>query len=379
MLIMKRKLCLAALLAVALPSQAQQAELPPPANGTTHPQLQRTLKEIVGLIAIVTELLEGVQDKATADAAAPKVQACMSLIAELSPALEYIQQAELNSALQQAGLTPEHLKTSRTQLEAKRFYGSMALATALGLPPYAAVGLSEPGPELLEELGRELSSAVAGKVPGLSGGPGLTEATAWKMGADANQLQHIRTIMEAIPGAIKEEQTLVRTQEGPIYGRMTFILARGDKCYRLQMWFDITAYIRAEEAARAAEPELPPAHTDTPEAPAEELPQPQASVTEFAEAMLELHSTLQAVKNKLSAFYAARKLGDIRDRIREAEEMMPNLPPAEVQAALQAAGVNAAAIRNEFNRLREADYYGSESLREAIDTHFPLNQSYTKP
>ena len=153
----------------------------------------------------------------------------------------------------------------------------MALATALGLPPYAAVGLSEPGPELTEELGRELSSAVAGKVPGLSGGPGLTEATAWKMGADANQLQHIRTIMEAIPGAIKEEQTLVRTQEGPIYGRMTFILARGDKCYRLQMWFDITDYIRAEEAARAAEPELPPAHTDTPEAPAEELPQPQAS------------------------------------------------------------------------------------------------------
>ena len=204
------------------------------------PELQQALREIVRAVRNSTELLEAVHDKATADAAAEPVAQQMALLELLSPALEYIPEAALNRALVEAGMGQERMQRSKRTLVEQRYYGSIALAQALGQPAYAAVGLSEPTPELLTELERELRAAINGKVSGMSGGPGFTEETAWQLGSDKAHLQYIRTVMAAIPGAVKEAQNLVHTQGGKVYGRMTFILVRNEKCYRLEMWFDVT-------------------------------------------------------------------------------------------------------------------------------------------
>ena len=231
---------LVALSSVWTANAAQPAPAAAAASTAMAPELQQALREIVRAVRISTELLEAVHDKATADAAAEPVAQQMALLAVLSPALEYIPEAALEQALAANGMSQARMQAITKEMVIKRFYGSIALAQALGQPPYAAVGLSEPTPELLAELELELRTAIEGKAPGMSGGPGFTEETAWQLGADKAHLQYIRTVMGALPGAIKEAQNLVHTQGGKVYGRMTFILVRNEKCYRLEMWFDVT-------------------------------------------------------------------------------------------------------------------------------------------
>lgn len=231
---------LVALSSVWTANAAQPAPVAAAASTALAPELQQALSEIVRAVRSSTELLEAVHDKATADAAAEPVAQQMALLAVLSPALEYIPEAALEQALAANGMSQARMQAITKEMVIKRFYGSIALAQALGQPPYAAVGLSEPTPELLAELELELRTAIEGKAPGMSGGPGFTEETAWQLGADKAHLQYIRTVMEALPGATKEAQNLVHTDGGKVYGRMTFILVRAEKCYRLEMWFDVT-------------------------------------------------------------------------------------------------------------------------------------------
>lgn len=233
---MKAAMMIAAMVAPVAQSSGATAA----ATAALAPELQQALREIARAVRSSTELLEAVHDKATADAAAEPVAQQMALLAVLSPALEYIPEAALEQALAANGMSQARMQAITKEMVIKRFYGSIALAQALGQPPYAAVGLSEPTPELLAELELELRTAIEGKAPGMSGGPGFTEETAWQLGADKAHLQYIRTVMEALPGATKEAQNLVHTDGGKVYGRMTFILVRAEKCYRLEMWFDVT-------------------------------------------------------------------------------------------------------------------------------------------
>lgn len=356
--------------------------------------MQQALQDHVRCLKSVCELVEGIHDKASAEAALPKIKSRMSLIAELSFALGYMDEAEVVKAHTAAGAGVDRVEAAVSGLEKNRFYGCMELAAAFGYPASAVLQPGEVTPALLQTLGAELKAALGSKINGISGGPGFTEQTAWKMGSNPENLTLIATIMEALPGAEKEDQTLVRTEEGPIYGRMTYTLPKNGKVYRLQMWFDITEIMKAEEAAAAQEetedyteeeeetPEVTPVVTTTPEPvileePEEDLPLPQTiSIYTAEEKAAIVQQYVQVIKagveltsqitDRASADAAAPKVKELTAKNAALPVDFSHISAMDILEEMEKNGVDPSMIQQNMHRIREADFYGSEALEQAF-------------
>lgn len=270
----------------------------------------------------------------------------------------------------------------------------MELAAAFGYPASAVLQPGEVTPALLQTLGAELKAALGSKINGISGGPGFTEQTAWKMGSNPENLTLIATIMEALPGAEKEDQTLVRTEEGPIYGRMTYTLPKNGKVYRLQMWFDITEIMKAEEAAAAQEeteeyteeeeetPEVTPVVTTTPEPvileePEEDLPLPQtisiytaeekaAIVQQYVQIIKASVELTSQITDRASADAAAPQVKELTAKSVALPVDFSHISAMDILEEMEKNGVDPSMIQQNMYRIREADFYGSEALEQAF-------------
>lgn len=371
-------------------------------------EMQRILSDFVRALSSGYDILEGVSDRASADAAAPKVKARFEIVSELTFGIQYIDEETLAKALEAAGVTEERLNAIRNRIIGARYYGSLALASALNASLAEVLEPGEVTPELLQTVGNELQAALQGKIAGISGGPGLTEETAWQMGEDPAALDLISVIMDALPGAEKVDQKLVRTQEGSIYGRMTFLLPREDKVYQMQMWFDITAIIRAEEAAEAAaaaqsdeedeaaeeRPVDAPYDNEEPEAteqpddsaePVEEIPdlaehavslpapartytpqQKQEAITQFAQICANGVAVLSAVQDRTSADAAAKQIEPVLARLEAMGHILSSVSYMDVLEAMEALNTSPYILRDEMRRIEAANYYGSDALRRAL-------------
>lgn len=360
-------------------------------------QMQRILTDFVRALSSAYDILEHVQDRASADAAAPKVKARFAIISELSFGVQYMDEEMVAKVLDAAGVTEERFNGIRNRIIGARYYGSLELAAALNASVAEVLEPGEVTPELLQAVGNELVAALQGKIDGITGGPGLTEESAWQMGSDPAALDLIPTIMDTLPGAEKVDQKLVHTQEGPIYGRMTFLLPREDKVYQMEMWFDITEIIRAEEAAaQAAEeeeaapeppvvdapydneepadaepveelPDLaeqavalpPPAHTYTPQ-------QRQEAIAEFAQICAKGVAVLAGVQDRASADAAAKQIEPVLARLEAMGHILSSVSYMDMLEAMEALNTSPDILRDEMRRIEAADFYGSDALRRVL-------------
>ena len=354
--------------------------------------LQQHLSDYTRAVTSLCKLMESVNDKASAEAALPLISSRLRLLEELSFSISYIPQEQLEQALTAAGITPNGVKTLFAKLIENKFYGCAELAAAFG---YKQTELLEPGevtPELIQTLGAELVAKLGDKVAAISGGPGLTEQTAWIMGNNPEHLNLIPVIMETLPGAVKEDQKLIYTEEGPIYGRMSFALPYQDKVYHLQMWFDITEIIKAEEAAQAqpeltVEEDLQPLvvsepESDTAEEPAEpvalEALQPEtitiysaeeksAAVQHYMQQTAELAVVLAGVTDKASADAAAPVADALIKEAIKAADVLRQASLMDILEEMEKHGNPFQKLSPHLDRIIEADFYGSLPLKSAIE------------
>lgn len=372
-------------------------------------QFSQIISDYTRAIKSVCELMEQVQDAESAAALAPRIQARRSVSDELSFGIMYAPKEKVEASLTAAGVTEERFVNNLNRLEQNRFYGCAALAESLGYPPSALYERAEITPAILEQVGRDLVKALEGQLPaGISGGPGLTEKTAWKLGQDPQNLNYVSVIMETLPGAEREDQKLVRTQEGPIYGRMSYLLPVDGKVYSMEMWFDVTEIIRAQDAEDAAMANAEEAETydeddDTPEEeaadeetnepeetpvvieetadePMVDLPQPEVptlysdevkkqTVDTFVKETYNCYLCLKKVTDRASADAAAEPLKLYFNTIESIANILQQVSLMDVLEGMEAIPFTPDSLQNEMQRLEKADFYGSETLKEVFSAN----------
>ena len=358
--------------------------------------MEATLNDFARAVASSCVLMESVTDRASADAVADKIHTRRQMIGEYIFALDYIPADKIDKALAAHSVSEERFAKAMTDLREKRFYGSLALAAACGCTPLDAMEKAETTPEIIAKIGQQLMADVEGKIYGITGGPGLTEETAWKMGNDSVNLSYISTIMESIPRAQKLDEKMVYTaEEGPIYARFVFMAPYEGKVYELQMWFDVTEIVNAqnteeepieeedtEEVVVEEEDEAPATVLDEEEI--EEIVQPadQPQIEEWVEYTPEqkkeaveiyvdfsetMHMILCSVKDTASADSAAPMVKQLVENAKSIEPIFPQISQMDVIEKLEERNISLNKLKEEFNRLLENDFYNSEQLRNAFD------------
>jgi hypothetical protein len=211
------------------------------------------------------------------------------------------------------------------------------------------------------------------------------------MGNNPDNLNLVPLIMEALPGAEKEDQKLVYTEEGPIYARMSFVLPCQGKAYHLQMWFDVTEIVKAEEAAQAQqEPtveeaprpvvvdEAESATVEEAEEPAAiEMPQPEtitiysaeekaAAVQRYMQHTAELAVVLAGVTDKASADAAAPVVDALIKDAMKVADVLRQASQMDILEEMEKHGNPFQKLSPHLDRIIKADFYGSLPLKSAI-------------
>ena len=221
-------------------------------GSTAHQTQQSDLQLFVEKIKSFYTLLDSIRDTAAANAAAPQVAALVDELHRMNASIAELDSELVENALSKAGITQERITAIFGRFEQTACYGSTALAEALNMTPQTQPTEVAPTPEFIDSLGKALMKVLDGQLNGITGGPGLTEQTAWNLGNKEENLAFIATVMNAIPNAIKVDQNLVTTDSGAIYGRMRFKLPFRNHLYPLEMWFNLTHLPSAQRAVEKA-------------------------------------------------------------------------------------------------------------------------------
>ena len=247
---------LLALLAAPLCMAQQESPAPQQTEQTpftvADPQLRQVLQDAVRAMTSVTELLESVHDKATADAVADKLKVRNALLDELSFGLQYIPYPVVMHAMAANGITQERTEGIQKRLEENRFYGSAALASAMGAPAYMAMEIAEPTAEDLGAIGQQLTAAAT-RMPQVSGGPGLSKDTAWILSPELQEFPEL--MLQALDRAEQQGQRIVHDENGGIYLVSTVLLQREEKAMVIELWYRVNIPADAQDDATPTEEE----------------------------------------------------------------------------------------------------------------------------
>lgn len=345
------------------------------------PTTDSTVESFVEALCDAYELLDSITDKATADAAADEVAQRMAYLQDRTIAVQYVPEETIAPLLDAAGMTPEYLDGIYTRLITNSFYGSTALAQALGREPSAAMPKENASAELIDTLSAELMQNPAVGDVCLAGGPGLSVETAWVLSTDPSKLSAIDAIIGAIPGAEIEDRKLEKGEDGRAYGLFTLLVPREGKAYRVQMWFDATQLLLTQQNATTPQPHptQPEAYAPMPVQPGyvhephpQELhqytPEQKAECArEYAEALAQQVRIYSSVTDKATADAAVEPLKALELRMEALNTILAYVSPQELAAAVEKAGVTPAALKEQSLRLIEADFFGSEALKHQFN------------
>lgn len=345
------------------------------------PAADNIVASFVEALCSAYELLESITDKATADAAADEVAQRMAYLQDCTIAVQYVPEETIAPLLDASGMTPERLDGIYDRIIANSFYGSTALATALGREPSAAMPKEAASAELLNTLSKELMQNPAVGDVCLAGGPGLSVETAWVLSTDPSKLSAIDAIIGAIPEAEIEDRKLEKTEDGRAYGLFTLLVPRDGKAYRVQMWFDATQLLLTQQTAHAdqqhpQQPELTPTTPVQPGYVNEPHPQEMHQYTpeqkaecarEYAESLAQQVRIYSSVVDKASADAAVAPLKELELRMDALNTILAYVSPQELAAAVEKAGVAPTALKEQSLRLIEANFFGSESLKHQFN------------
>lgn len=404
---------------LSLAQQAEPSATPAPAaqqatpalDSVSDPQLRQMLSEAIRAMASVTELLEGVQDRATADAAAERLKVRMALLSELGYGLQYIPYPLVLQAMSEAGITQERTESTQKRLEENRYYSSTALAEAMGEPAYKAMELIVPAPELLAALEQSLRAAAA-QVPNISGGPGFSKDSAWVLTAEHNFADISVLLENAISVADsqgeKQEGQIVHDEKGRLFVRYEYVISNDGKASVVEQWYMIAMPDSTEDDATPEETEEEYEEEYTEEAPEDEpqeeeydeeeyddeefdpsqmeiavegaggiVQEPQSpeyspeqkaeALSIFTKGMSELATVLSGVTDTATADAAAQQVLSIRERLQGISDVMETIPGMDIIEALEAESTASPAMLNALEeRMENEAFYGSEALRRAL-------------
>ncbi len=338
-----------------------------------------TVESFVKALCDAYALLDSITDKAAADAAADEVAQRMAYLQDRTIAVQYVPEDTIAPLLDAAGMTPEYLDGIYTRIISNSFYGSTALAEALGRQPSAAMPKENAPAELIDTLCKELMQNPAVGDVGLAGGPGFSVESAWVLSTDPSKLSAIDAIIGAIPGAEIEDRKLEKTDDGRAYGLFTLLVPRDGKAYRVQMWFEATQLLLTQQTAPQSHPMQPGTQPPMPVQPGyvnephpQELhqytPEQKAECArEFAEALAQQVRIYNSVVDKASADAAVEPLKALELRMEALNTILAYVSPQELAAAVEKAGVTPSALKEQSLRLIEADFFGSETLKHQFN------------
>ncbi|MBR2125253.1 MAG: hypothetical protein IJ943_00785 [Akkermansia sp.] len=364
------------------------------------PGLRQVLQDSVRAMKSVTELLESVQDKATADAVADKLKVRMMLMDELSFGLQYIPYPVVTLAMSDAGITKERVESLQKRLEDNHFYYSTALAAAMGAPEYLAMEQTSLSPEQLEELKQKLTT-VATQSPTVTGGPGFSRETAWQLPPDKTDFTAL--ILQELDSNHPIGQSVIHGDDGQIFMKYTVVLTIDSKQCPIEQWFNVTLPEQTEDDASPQEEEFddePEEETpvETPEdGPTEEddevenfddmeitvepggkveeeapeftPEQKAAALKTFVGAFKEMIDILQQVTDTATAQAAVPQVKAVRERMSNTtlNDIMHTISGMEIIEAMEQSGITPTDISKIEQRLEDADYYLCDELRRALN------------
>lgn len=395
-----------ALLAAPLCIAQQESPAPQQTEQTpftvADPQLRQVLQDAVRAMTSVTELLESVHDKATADAVADKLKVRNALLDELSFGLQYIPYPVVMHAMSANGITQERTEGIQKRLEENRFYGSAALASAMGAPAYMAMEIAEPTAEDLEAIARQLKAAAT-RMPQVSGGPGLSKETAWVLTPELQDFPDL--VQQSLINAERQGQRIVHDENGDIYLMVTLLLTREDKAMVIELWFKVNIPADTQDdatptdnAPETDEEEVMEENTPTPvdaeddEAPEDEefnpedmeitveagggtgeeeptvTPEQQAEALKvFVESWSALVTALNSVSDTASADAAVPAIEAARARLQSVSDILRLVPGMDIIEAIENSGTPTPADMEQLQQRLEAnDFYGSAALKRAL-------------
>lgn len=324
----------------------------------TEEEMEAALKTFTELNTKMTEVLKGVKDLATADAAAPAYVALEKELEDkkLANILMAIMQKKGFSVLME-GISAR--RKSADELQKVFFYGSVALAEAVtgdasdAMAPQPMTddvrqaiiqnmnyGEDEDNNEMVVHIGLSGDSNLVE-----SGGPGFTRETAWVSSAKDRSTADFHTGL--IMSRKYEECNIADKKEvkheGHVYHVVTADFVHENIKYRADVWVDVTAGYK----------------TYTPE-------QQQAALEKLAATLQEISDILRGIKDKATADAAAEKLQELYKSCTSPEliDILMSMDREKVREAMKAAAPSEEEMEAIRQRLKENDYYGSEKLKE---------------
>ena len=394
-----------ALLAAPLCMAQQESPAPQQTEQTpftvADPQLRQVLQDAVRAMTSVTELLESVHDKASADAVADKLKVRNALLDELSFGLQYIPYPVVMHAMAANGITQERTEGIQKRLEENRFYGSAALASAMGAPAYMAMEIAEPTAEDLSTIGQQLTAAAT-RMPQVTGGPGLSKDTAWILSPELQEFPEL--MLQALDRAEPQGQRIVHDENGGIYLVSTVLLQRAEKAMVIELWYKVNIPADAQDDATpteeeevAEEEEVVEDEEDTPTpvedesdeddefnpeemeitveaggTPTEEeptvTPEQQAEALKvFVESWGALITALNSVTDTATADAAVPAIEAASARLHSISNILETIPGMDIIEALEKSGTpTPAGVAPIEQRLEANDFYGSEALKRVL-------------
>ena len=202
----------------ATPSATEEtpAQLPEKAPQVSDEELEEQralLKEYAQTLQAIIQTTKGINNKETADAAAPIISQLREEALRLSSQIHLYNLPELKELRERADAFAAEAQAEVSRIGEARLYGSVKLAKASG---YGAYIIRDHENTMPEEVRNRLSAALlaryqqmASEFPHISGGPGLSEETAWRVTDSSTTTQ--RALVEQLFASVVEEADFIRT------------------------------------------------------------------------------------------------------------------------------------------------------------------------
>ena len=342
---MKLRPFFAALCLIAPLSTAQEQDS---ADYTTKVQFSSQEEALDYLAPIGIQLVQRlttVQSKEDADALAADWARFEQHLEQLA-AQKQCSMSALRNRMNDAGYGLDYVMNALGTLEEQHFYGSVTLPEAFGIK---AAPVEEALPDTIrEQLEQELTHIVHAHQLPLTGGPGFSMETAWKLSKDApNPQKAMDTLINSLPN-IHVEFEMASGRNGESYHSFHGSIQHQDKKYNVEIWFDITD---CEDKISNSQREEP--------VPYELSEEEKEILTQLSDTFQQLAQLLNSINNKVDADAAAPQ---VKGLMQQGNNLMQQCDYPEMVLEQ----VDTTAMRQVAKKLETNKFYQSFKLVDAL-------------
>lgn len=342
---MKLRPFFAALCLIAPLSTAQEQDS---ADYTTKVQFSSQEEALDYLAPIGIQLVQRlttVQSKEEADALAADWARFEQHLEQLA-AQKQCSMSALRNRMNDAGYGLDYVMNALGTLEEQHFYGSVTLPEAFGIK---AAPVEEALPDTIRErLEQELNRILREQQLPLTGGPGFTQETAWKLPKDTpNPYKLIDSLINSLPN-IQVEFEMASGRNGESYHSFHGSIQHQDKKYNVEIWFDITD---CEDKISNSQREEP--------VPYELSEEEKEILTQLSYTFQQLAQLLNSINNKVDADAAAPQ---VKGLIQQGNNLMQQCDYPEMVLEQ----VDTTAMRQAAKKLETNKFYQSFKLVDAL-------------